>query len=76
MTFLAMIAALTMGSAAAGIPLGAAVDRVTLGPMVLSIVWAGFIIWIVSDPKLRRPVIAMASIIAGSGAVIALELLA
>ena len=75
-TFLAMIAALTMGSAAAGIPLGAAVNRVTLGPMVLSIVWAGFIIWIVSDPKLRRPVIGLAGIIAGSGAVIALELLA
>lgn len=74
--FLAMIAALAIGSAGAGLPLGRPADRVTIGGIILPIFWAGFGIWALSDPRPRRPAIGLAAIGLCSGVVIAAELMA
>ncbi len=75
-SILTMIAALIIGSASAGLPLGPAADRVTIGGMVLPLVWAGLIIWSLSDPRSRRPIFGMSSAIILSGIFIAIELAA
>ncbi len=73
---LSMIAALMTGSASTGIPLGLAVNRVTIGGMVLPLIWASLIIWAVSDPIMRRPIFGMGGVITLSGICIAIELTA
>ncbi len=74
--FLAMIATIAMGAAAAGLPIGLPVNRVTIGALVLPILWAGLIIWVLSEARLRRPVLGLCAIIGASGLLISVEMLA
>jgi len=73
---LAMIAALAVGAAAAGLPIGLPVNRVTLFGLVLPFFWAGLIIWVLSEARLGRPVLGLCATIGASGVIIAIEVLA
>lgn len=73
---LAMLAAIASGSAIAGLPIGPAVDRVTIGGIVLPVIWAAFIVWVLSETRLRRAVLGLCRVIGVSAILIAIEVLA
>ncbi|WP_288486027.1 hypothetical protein [uncultured Novosphingobium sp.] len=73
---LTMGAAIAVGAAAAGLPICLPVNRVTIGGLVLPLVWAGLIIWVLSDMRLRRAVLGLCTIIGASGLLITVEFLA
>lgn len=73
--FLAMITTIAIGAAAAGLPIGLPVNRVTIGALVLPIIWAGLVIWVLSEARLRRPVLGLCATIGASGLLITVEML-
>jgi hypothetical protein len=74
--FLALISSIAIGSACAGMPFGAPADRLSIGSMIVPLIWAGFVVWALTDRKILRPVIGMGSALVASGAAIAWALLA
>ncbi|WP_168356021.1 hypothetical protein [Sphingomonas gei] len=74
--FLAMFAALAVGAAFAGLPVGAPADRVSIGSLIVPFLWAALVIWALADRKILRPVIGMVGALAVSSAAIAWGLLA
>ncbi len=74
--FLALAASTAIGSAGAGLPLGVPADRLSIGAMIVPLIWAAFVVWALADRKILRPVICMIGAVAVSSAAIAWALLA
>ncbi len=74
--FLALISSVAIGSASAGLALGAPSDRLSIGSMIVPLIWAIFVVWALADRKILRPVIGMGAATVASGAAIAWALLA
>lgn len=73
---LTLLTADAICAALAGVSPGPAATRFSAAMLMLPLIWAGLVIWTLSDRVLRRPILGMAGALAASGAMIAWSVLA